>query len=188
MKKKRLNKSGFSFIEAIFASAIFIFILTVFVALYANFSKFYDRQQTEIKIGTSAREAVKELQSWALQADQILSSHTFSGTTYSTDQHTLVLELPSIDGAGNIISGKYDFVVFYKSGKNLYKLVQADVSSKRTSGLNQISDAVTALTFTYNNPNLILANKIDSDIQMETTSGGQVISYHLHQEIYLRNI
>lgn len=188
MEKKRPNKLGFSLIEAIFALAIFIFVLVTFVVLYINFSKFYDRQQTEIKIGDSAREAVKELQNAALQADQIVASHTFSGTAYSTGQHAVVLEMPSVDGSGNIISGKHDYVVFYVTGGNLFRIVQADAASNRTSGQNQLSDAVSALTFTYNSPNLAEASKIDSDIQMQTTSGGQTVLYHLHQEIYLRNL
>jgi hypothetical protein len=188
MKKKRSIISGFSAIEAIFASAILIFVLGVFVALYANFSKFYNRQQTEITIGNSARQAVKELQSAALQANQIITSHSFSGTTYATGEHTLVLEIPSIDSSGNIVIGKHDYAAFYLTGSNFFKLVQADAASNRSSGQNQISDAVSTLTFTYNNANLALANKIDTDIQMQTSSSGQTISYHLHQEIYLRNL
>jgi hypothetical protein len=175
-------------IEAIFASAILFFILGALVVLYLNFSKFYNRQQAEINIGNSARETVKELQSAALQSNQIIASHDFSGTVYSTDQDTLVLEIPSIDGSGNIVSGKHDYVVFYLTGKKLYRLVEADVVSNRSSGQNQLSDAVMALTFTYNNPNLAQATKIDTNLQMQTISGSQTISYNLHQEIYLRNL
>lgn len=187
MKKKRSNKSGFSFIEAIFASAILAFVLVAFVVLYINFFKFYNRQQAEMKIGDSARNAVKELQSSALQANKIVASHSFSGTAYNTDQDTLVLEIPSIDGSGNVISGKYDYVVFYKTGENLYKLMEADAASSRASSLKQLSESVVALTFTCNNPDLAIANKIDADIQLQTSFDGQTISYHLYQEIYLRN-
>jgi len=188
MGKSRQKERGFSIIEAIFASAILIFVLGAFVVLYTNFSKFYNRQQAEINIGNSARESVKELQSSILQADQIAASHTFSGTTYSTDQDTLVLEIPSIDGSGNIVSGKYDYIAFYLTGNNLYRLIDADAASSRSSGQNKISDAVSALTFTYNNPNLTLASKVDVNLQMQTISGGQTIFYNLNQKIYLRNL
>jgi len=187
MKKNRSNKSGFSFIEAIFASAILAFVLVAFVVVYINFFKFYNRQQAEMKIGDSARNIAKEVQSAALQSNQISSSHNFSGPVYSTDQDTLVLEMPSIDGSGNIISGKYDYVVFYKTGENFYKLTEADAASSRPSGFKQLSESVATLIFTYNNSDLAQANKIDTDIQMQSLSGGQNISYHLYQEIYLRN-
>jgi hypothetical protein len=187
MKKKKPRKSGFSFIEAIFASAILVFVLVAFVVLYINFFKFYNRQQAEMKIGDSARNAVKELQNAALQANKIVASHDFSGTIHSTDQDTLVLEIPSIDGSGNVISGKYDYVVFYKTGENFYKLTQVDAASSRASSLKKLSESVAVLTFTCNNPDLAIANKIDTDIQMQTSFNGQTISYHLYQEIYLRN-
>lgn len=187
MKKKKSNESGFSFIEAIFASAILAFVLVAFVVLYINFFKFYNRQQAEMKLGDSARNAVKELQNAALQADKIVASHSFSGTVYVTDQDTLVLEIPSIDGSGNVISGKHDYAVFYKTVENLYKLTEADAASSRPDSLKQLSESVVTLTFTCNNPDLAIANKIDMDIQMQTFLGVQVISYHLYQEIYLRN-
>jgi Tfp pilus assembly protein PilW len=187
MKKKLTNKPGFSLIEAIFASAILIFVLGALVVLYVNFYKFYNRQQVEIKIGDSAREAAKELQSTVLQADQIKASHNFSGTTYTTGQHTVVLEIPSFDSSRNIVSGKYDYAVFYITGKNLYRLVEVDAASSRPSGLNQISDAVDTITFTYDNSDLSQASKIDTDLEMQEASSGQNVTYHLYQEIYLRN-
>lgn len=174
--------------EALFATAILIFVLVAFVVLYVNFMKFYNRQQTEMKVGDSARRAVKELQSVALQANQIIVSHDFSGTVRSTDQHTLVLELPSVDGSGNIVSGKHDYAAFYKTGNNLYKVMEANEESSRVSSLKQLSDSISTLTFTLNNPNLAQASKIDMDIQLQASSGGQSISYHLLQEIYLRNL
>jgi type II secretory pathway pseudopilin PulG len=188
MKKNISEKKGFSLVEAIFAAAILIFVLGVFAAIYMNFTKFYGRQQAQINMGNSAREAAKELQSAALQADQIAVSHNFSGTTYVTDQDTLVLEIPSIDGSGNVVSGEHDYIVFYTNGNGLYRLVEAGAASSRSSGLNEISDLVSAIMFTYNNANLSLANKIDVDIQMQIISRGQTAYYNLHQAIYLRNI
>jgi Tfp pilus assembly protein PilW len=188
MKKKGSNKLGFSLIETIIASAIMILALGAFSVLYINFSKSYSRQQTEISIGDSARAVAKEIQSAALQANHIIASYTFSGTLYSTDQHTVVLEIPSIDGSGNIVSGKHDYAVFYQTGKNLNKIFEADAASSRSSSQSQLSDAVSTLTFTYNNPDLSLASKIDTNLQMQTISRGQTVSYDLHQEIYLRNL
>jgi type II secretory pathway pseudopilin PulG len=188
MQKNDFRKKGFSLVEIIFAVVIFIFILAALVFIYVNYSKFYNRQQAELKIGDSAREAAKELQADALQGDQIVANHSFSGVTYTTGQHALVLELPSMNATGEIVSDKHDYVVFYLSGKNLYRLVQIDAASSRAQGLNKISDSVSSLNFTYNNPNLTQATKIDTDLQMQTTSGGQNIFYHFRQEIYLRNI
>ena len=187
MKKNKRYNRCFSLAETIIATAILIYVLGALLILYNNFFKVYSNQQTKIKIGNSAREAAGELQSAALQANQIIASYDFSGTVYSTDQHTLVLKIPSIDGSGNIVSEKFDYAVFYLIGKSLFRLVEADAASSRPSGLNKISDAVSTITFTYNNADLTLATKIDADMEMQKISGGQNVSYQLHQEIYLRN-
>ncbi|MFH0930235.1 MAG: hypothetical protein V1814_03220 [Candidatus Moraniibacteriota bacterium] len=187
MKNKNQNNRCFSLAETIIATAILIYVLGALLVVYNNFFKVYSNQQTKIKIGNSAREAVKELQSAALQANQIIVSHDFSGTVYGADQDTLVLKIPSVDGSGNIVSGKFDYAVFYLTGKNLFRLVEADATSSRPSGLNKISDSVSTITFTYNNADLALATKIDVDMEMQKISGGQNVSYQLHQEIYLRN-
>lgn len=188
MQKIKLNNCGFSLAELIIAAAILIFVLGAFVVVYGSYSKHFNYLQTQIKTSQVAREAVKELQSIALQADQILASHTISGHSYSTGSNTVVLELPSIDGSGNVISGKHDYAVFYVTGKNLYRSVQVDASSSRPSGTNKISDEVASINFTYNNADLTKANKIDADIEMQAISRGQTVSYHLHQAIYLRNL
>ena len=187
MKKNKPDNQGFTFIEAVVSVAIFIFITLAMLYLYYNYSNIYNYQQVEAKVAGSARTAANELQKTTLQADKIVSSHTFSGHAYSTGQNTLVLEIPSIDSSGNIVSGKYDYVVFYASGTNFYELTGADAASSRPSGLKQLSDSVATITFTCNNANLDLADKIDADLQMQTTTRRQTITYHLHQEIYLRN-
>jgi hypothetical protein len=187
MIEKKLNNRCFSLTETVIATAILIFILVALIVLYNNYLKSFNNQQARIAMESSARETVKELQSAALQADQIVTSHSFSGTTYTTGAHTVVLELPSIDGSGNIVSGKFDYVVFYLTGKNLYRRIQVDAASSRPSGLNKISDVVSTLSFTYDNADLSKATKIDTDLEMQAIAGSQNVSYELRQEIYLRN-
>lgn len=187
MKNKNKNNLCFSLAETVIATAVLIYILVALMVLYGNYSKSFSNQQTRIALGNSAREAVKELQSAALQADQIMDSHIFSGTIYTTDESTVVLEIPSIDESRNIVDGKYDYTVFYLTGKNFYRLIEADAASSRPSSFNKISDVVSTLAFTYNNLDLSQADKIETDIDMQKISGGQNVSYELHQEIYLRN-
>lgn len=188
MKKYKLAKRGFSFIEAVMAIAILIFILVALVYLYYSYTKVYYYQQAVQNVSGSASIAANELQSTVMQADHIVASHSFSGHTYTTGQSTLVLEIPSIDSSGNIVSSKYDYAVFYVSGTRLYRLVQSDAASSRPSGLKQLSDVLGNLTLTYNNADLSKADKIDADIQMQTITRGQTVSYSLHQEVYLRNL
>src|SRR4030065_1607532 len=113
-------------IEAIITVSILAYIVVALLVLYTNYSKFYRFQQAKINTGGSAREAIKELQNAVLQTDNGMASHNFSGTDYSSGTNSVVLEIPSVDGSGNIVSGKFDYVVFYATGKDLYRRVQAD--------------------------------------------------------------
>jgi type II secretory pathway pseudopilin PulG len=188
MKKNQKNRKGFSFIEAIVSIAIFIFILLALVLVYDNYSKVYNYQEAVFNLAASARATANEMQNAALQADHIVASHSFSGTTYTTDQDTLVLEIPSIDSQGDIVSGKYDYVVFYITGSNLYKRLEADAASSRASVTRQLSENIESVAFTYNNADLSLASKITADIHMQKMTRRQTVSYELEQDIYIRNL
>ena len=187
MQKNQTKNRGFSFAETVVVVAILIILLIALLGIYLNYSKVYTYQQALIKTSNSARIAMNELRSAALQSDKIIDSYSFSGTTYSSNENTLVLEIPSIDGSGNIVSGKYDYAVFYTSGTNLYKRVQPESSSSRPSGTKQLSDTVAMLSFAYNNADLAIANKVDADIRMQAAAGKQTATYNLQQAIYLRN-
>lgn len=188
MKENKPKKKGFTLIEVIFAVAILVFMFVAITYLYNNYYNVYFYQQTNVSVADSAHAAMNELQNAALQADKIITSHTFSGKTYSTDQHTLVLEIPSIDDSGNIVDGKYDYVVFYTTGTNLYKRIQADAASSRSSNFTIIGGMISALTFTYNNADLSKASEISTDIDVQKAARKRTVTYHLKQEIYLRNI
>ncbi len=180
-------KKGFTLIETMVTIAIFILVSLALGYFYVYYYKIFHTQQALISVAGSASLAANELQNAVLQADQILVSHNFSGTVYNTGQNILVLELPSIDGSGNIVSGKYDYLVFYATSTHLYKLVQANAQSSRPSGSRQLSDTVSTFTFTYNNGDLTQADKIDVDMNLQTVANRQTIPYHLHQTLYLRN-
>ncbi len=188
MRQIKSNKQGFTLIETVVVVAIFIILSLALSNLYVNYYQSYYSQQAIIKVASSCSAAANEMQNAALQADQIVASHTFSGIVYSSGQNVLVLEIPSIDSSGNIVSGKYDYMVFYATGTLLYKLVQADAASSRMSGQKQLSSTLSTITFVYNNGDLSQADKIDIDINMQAVAGRQTIPYHIHQEIYLRNL
>lgn len=188
MKDINFKNRGFSLVELIIAITIFIIIATLLTLFFVNYYKTYRFQQAGIKLSNFASVGANALQENVRQADKIITTHSFSGVNYTTNSTNLILELPSVDSAGNIINATYDYVLFYISGNSLYKLVQANNSSVRTSGLKKINDNVLNINFVYNNSNLSIANKIDVNMAMQTIVGSQTISYNIVQEIYLRNI
>jgi type II secretory pathway pseudopilin PulG len=187
MRKNNSKNQGFSFAEALIALSILIFILLAILFIYMNFSRVYSFQQATIRTAESIRTAANEMQSTVLQADKVVESHSFSGNSYSTDADTLVLEIPAVDGSGNILSGEYDYAVFFASGANLYKRVDANAASSRQSGTKQLSDSIYSVAFTYDNVDLNLITKVNADIQAQAVGGRQTVNADIQREMYLRN-
>lgn len=187
MEKDNPKNQGFSFAESLIAIAILVLVLLAILFVYMNFSRVNSFQQATMKTAESVRTAANEMQKAVLQSRKIAESHSFSGNSYSTDADTLVLEIPAIDGSGNILDGEYDYMVFYTSGTNLYKRVDADADSDRQSGLNQLSDVISSIAFTYDNADLNLASRVNVDIQAQAVGGRQTVNADLQREMYLRN-
>jgi prepilin-type N-terminal cleavage/methylation domain-containing protein len=183
----KLAKRGFTLIETIIAITIFAILCFALVNVYLKYYNAYHTQQAIISVAGSASTVANELQNATLQAKQVIISHTFSSGTYNSNQNTLVLQMPSIDSSGNILTDKYDYVVFYASGANFYRLVEIDGSSSRNAGLKKLSDTVSVIEFFYNDSDLSKVNEITVDINMQKISGHQTFPYSLDQKLYLRN-
>lgn len=185
--QKQKNKYGFTLVETIIVVALFVIMTTILVNFYLNFSQNFSYLQANVDVSETSGMVVSAVAGAASQADLILSSHTFSSTTYTTSSSTLVLELPSVDSYGTIITGSHDYVVFYTNGSSVYQVTQPAAGSVRTARTKQLSSNLSSLTFTYDNASLSLAQKVDVDVQTQKSVGTQSLSSHLHQQIYLRN-
>ncbi len=183
---KKLQR-GFTLIEAVITIGLFVIIMITFFALYDGYSKVYVSQQGLFNIAGSASSLMNETNTMVMQADQVVASHTFAGIGYTTGAETLVLELPSITASGDIVNGKFDYVAIYKSGSKAYRILAADSTSSRRNETKEFSDTISSLNFTYNNLSPPEITKVDVDITTQAVSGHQTQTYHLHQQVYLRN-
>ena len=181
------QEAGFTIIEVIITMAIFASIILALLFIFDNFYKTYSVQQSLISVSGSARNAMEEIQNYALPANQVMVSYTFSGTVYNSGANVLVLQIPSIDSTGATITGKYDYVVFYATGSKLHRLALSDASSARAGGLKLLSDTLSGITFSYDNGTLSQATRVTIDIQTRALARRQTQQIHLIEQVYLRN-
>lgn len=180
-------KNGFTLIETVIVIGISVVALIALANLFIVFNSLYGNQQAFMAASGSASSAMNALEAAVMPADAVLSSHTFSGTVYSSGAATLVLELPSVDSAGNIITSTNDYIVFYTSGTKLYRLTQPSGGSARTAGVTQLSTTLDTLSFTYDNADFTRVTSITADIRTQAQFKQQIIQAHLTEDIYLRN-
>ena len=178
---------GLSLLEAVLTIALFLILLMLLVLLFASFTSTYHFEQAYVGTSGSAGVTVTKLETLIRPADHVLVSHAFSGGTYSSGEHTVVLEIPSIDSSGNTISSTYDYAVVYTSGTNAYSLVEVNAASARRAGTILLTDALNSLTFTYDNGDFTQVKSVIVDVITRITIKGKTVGDHLHEQLFLRN-
>jgi hypothetical protein len=130
-------------------------------------------------------------------ANQILSSITINSVLYTTANDVLVLEIPSIDGNDDVISGTNDYVVYHLNADDatiLERTVDADAASSRADETRTITNNVDTLSFSSNGTALASVADVTSLTQIEvalstqkTASSGKVVNDSLNSVIDFRN-
>jgi hypothetical protein len=180
-------KNGYTLVETVIVIALSVVALTALVNLFLIFNTIYGYQRAFIATAGSSGAALNALQIAVLPAEAVLASHAFTEAAYASATSTLVLKLPSVDGAGNIVSGASDYIVFYASSTALYRLVEADAASARSSGTTKLSGTLSSLTFTYDAANPSDASEVSADIVTQTLFKDQLVRSHLKEAWRLRN-
>lgn len=180
--------SGFTLIEAVVVMSVSVVVLMALVNLFFVFNSMYGYQRAFIATAGSSGAALNALEAAVLPADQVLASHSFSGTPYASGTTTLVLSLPAVDGSGAIVESAKDYFAFYASSTEFYRLVLADAQSVRTSGLTRLSATLDAVSFTYDNADFSKVTNIIADIQTRAQYKEQTVRSHVREQLYLRNL
>jgi len=178
---------AFTLIETIVVIALFVVMMLALVAMYGDFNKLYLFQQTYSETAGSAGNVVNGMEKIVLPADAVLLSHTFTAGTYTTGSQTLVVEIPSIDAGGIVVSGKYDYAVIYTAGTSVYSLLEPDASSSRVAATKLLSSNISSLTFSYPSADYTQATYVGVSITTQATVKGAPVTAHLEDRLYLRN-
>lgn len=177
---------GLSIVETMIVVSILIILSAVVMNMYINYNKFFKRQGTSLDMSNAAMNVAARIRSAVLQADAVESSHSFSGTTHTSSSTALVLKLPAVSVADDVIPGIYDYVAFYASGTAAYQKTDAGSGSARTTGTTQIASNVASLTFTYDGAPAS-ATYVEFDFRTAATTSGIASNGHITQRTYVRN-
>ncbi len=181
-----MNKA-FTLIETIVVVSLTAVIFLSLTNLFLIFNSIYARQQAVLSTAGSADRSQRAFEAAILPAKNVLLSYPFGGTTYTTDSTTLVLQIPSVNSAGTIITGSSDYVAFYIVAGILYRHTLPAAGSIRPAGVLTLSTTVQSLTFTYNNVDFTKVSNVVADIQTLIQYKQEALSSRLIGQWNLRN-
>ena len=185
--QKNLLKA-FTLLEVLIALALFTVMLLALVRFFISYNTSYGFERVLVSTSHSANVLMDEITGAVLPADQVMTTHTFSGITHSSDASTLVVELPSIDNTGAVIAGSYDYIAFYADGVRVYEVIDADAASSRTSRVRLLSDTISGLSFSYDNISFPSVTSVTVDLTTSASYKTQNTESHLREQVYLRNL
>jgi hypothetical protein len=178
---------GFTFMELIITIGIMMAMFVALINFFVSSNSTFVYQKTFIDTASGASASMNAISQAVRPADQILVSHDFSTGTYQSATSTLVLELPSVNSSGSIVPGKYDYIVFYTTGTNMYRRIEADAASTRRTGTKLLTSTIHSLTFTYSDTPVSTAKTIGVDIETQATAHSSVLGHHVSEQLRLRN-
>lgn len=178
---------GMTLIEAIIAIALFVAVMTILGAFFVHFGALYRFQSAARDTASSASDAVTAIRAATLQADRVVATRVFSGTSRSSGAATLVLELPSVNATGNVIAGAHDYEAFYATSTMLYRAIDADPSGSRLSGVVILSHTLASLVFSYNAVDLSTATTVSATVATHASVDGRTIGSSQTTTARLRN-
>ena len=180
-------RRGTTLVEAVVIVAVSVVVLIALVNLFFVFNMIYGYQQAFIATAGSAGISLNALEASVLPAEAVLVSRSFSGTTYTSGATTLVLALPAVDDSGEMLSGVTDYVAFYASSTEFYRLVEAGAGSVRLSGRTKLSSTLFSVSFTYDNADFTQVRNVTADFETRGTFKQALLTSRLHGSWHLRN-
>ncbi len=183
-------EQGFTLIEVVIVIAIFTILIVALLNLFEWHNKLFYLGQADIQATGSARATMNSMSLYIPQASSVLASHAISGTTYTTDGDTLVLQLPSYDSSGNLINNTNDYVVYYLNSGALYQLISlGSGSGDRKAGTKQLSEDVANFALTYDQGDVTQATKVIVNLTTQATvrGGQEETTIQVNETFFLRN-
>ncbi len=178
---------GFTLVETLIVVAVVAILGGAIASMWIGYNNFFAVEEAQVDAAGSAARVVSHVETAAMQASGVVASHTFSGTTITSTSTALVLQLPSIDSSGNIISNAYDYVAFYASSTDAYEATDPAAGSTRVAGTVALSDALQSLAFNYYAVPLTDATSTRIDISTSVSLLHGSATDHLAETVYLRN-
>lgn len=184
------DERGVTVMETLVIIVVMTVIMLLVTQIFAlSYDVFY-KQGARIEVATDAALAARAIAEAARGATRVVDAATINGTAYASSADTLVLELPSVDAASDIIVASFDMVAFTRDATDPSLLIvdtEAAAGSARVSGTRVLAEDATALVFRYNDPVITDATRVSALFKNERAVRGASFESTGWSALSLRN-
>jgi len=83
-------------------------------------------------------------------SSSVLSSRAINGAAYTTNESSLVLQIPSINSSSEIVAAAFDYAAFAASSTEIFMDIEPSASSVRPGGKFVLANLAKDINFRYN--------------------------------------
>ena len=173
---------GLTLVEVLVAMGVASIVGALLLVIMVNSAGLFYKESSKVEQGLSLNDALLNIKQALRGASNVASTYPPTGSpTYTSSATQLVLKVPSIDSSGNIVSGVFDYFIFFQDGGKLrFKTFPDDGQSAR-KGQDQIfTTNLDSLIFEYFDgqippqqvqPNLAVKIKITLSLKQKAGAG-----------------
>jgi|GEM_PF-1432275 type II secretory pathway pseudopilin PulG len=184
------GRRGISLVEAIVVVGIMTIVLGVVAQVFkANYDTM-QRQMARIDADNGAILAIRQLGELARGATGVMPARTINGTAYTGNHDVLILHLPSLDAAGNLVAGQSDYVAVFRNPSDPTQILtdtEIGTGSARPPGQKLLTGSNQTLVFSYNNADPSLANRVSVFLVNARTVRDSTLTSKAWTSIFMRN-
>lgn len=149
LRSRQQSGAGFTLIETIISVIVLAGMTLVVVNIFLAANTFFADELQRIQVGETAARALATLDDTLREGRLIVANGVVDGTTYTTNDTTLVLALPSI--VGGVLTSANDTVVITRNTSTniLEELTAPSAGSARVAGSKQLATGVNDVYFRY---------------------------------------
>lgn len=176
-KRKSSSTQGISLVEII----VVIFLIALFSVVLMNVFITHGRLTTAgLKTSEMHLHRVqieRDIKGVIRIATQVMGSQTVGGTLYTTDENTMIFQIPSLDSSGVPIADTFDYAVFHldpSDPSELFYSREPNPASSRSVINKLLSNKVDKLNFIFDeevveNSNRVIVNITLRDTYLDTS-------------------
>ncbi|PIS41569.1 MAG: hypothetical protein COT25_02365 [Candidatus Kerfeldbacteria bacterium CG08_land_8_20_14_0_20_42_7] len=184
------NRKGLTLVELLVSIGIIAIVMVIMVTILASQNSSFQEESIRNKLATDQTQALNDIQYNLISGSEIQASYTDNGITYTTDENTVVIAMPTIDAIGDPVANQSDMYIIDKptASSLMHILLITDPQSGRLAQDKTAITNVSDLVIRYDNEDPTVSKTFSITLEVSQVTGKSRVIKSLQTVTYdLRN-